>query len=136
MLLFGVCVSKAGNIRGHVEAQGKEGAGADGDGGKYGSRKLKFVERVNCSTFEDFVVYIEGSVGGAPANAPEQPEKVSTVRGTVRQEGAQFSPHVLPVVAGTTVEGPNNDRIYHNVFWCRARNSPASASSWPALPMN
>ena len=32
------------------------------------------------------------------------------------QEGAQFSPHVLPIVAGTKVEWPNNDRIYHNVF--------------------
>jgi hypothetical protein len=27
-----------------------------------------------------------------------------------------FSPHVLPVVAGTTVEWPNQDDIYHNVF--------------------
>ena len=27
-----------------------------------------------------------------------------------------FSPHVLPVVAGTTVEWPNNDEIFHNVF--------------------
>ena len=27
-----------------------------------------------------------------------------------------FSPHVLPIVMGTTVEWPNNDDILHNVF--------------------
>src|SRR2546426_4738903 len=27
-----------------------------------------------------------------------------------------FSPHILPVVMGTTVEWPNNDEIFHNVF--------------------
>jgi hypothetical protein len=27
-----------------------------------------------------------------------------------------FSPHVLPIVVGTTVEWPNNDDILHNVF--------------------
>src|SRR5690349_8559447 len=115
ILLLGSFVVGAGNIKGHVEAQGKEGAGADGEGGKYDSRKLKFVERVNYGALKDFVVYIEGPVGEKP-KAPEKPEKVSTVRGTVRQEGAQFSPHVLPILAGTTVEWPNNDRIYHNVF--------------------
>lgn len=32
------------------------------------------------------------------------------------QHGAMFTPHVLPVVAGTVVEWPNNDDILHNVF--------------------
>ena len=27
-----------------------------------------------------------------------------------------FVPHVLPIVAGTTVDFPNNDHTYHNVF--------------------
>jgi len=34
----------------------------------------------------------------------------------ITQKGAMFSPHILPVVAGTTVEWPNNDEIFHNVF--------------------
>ena len=34
----------------------------------------------------------------------------------VNQERANFSPHVLPVMAGTTVDWPNNDEIFHNVF--------------------
>jgi hypothetical protein len=40
--------------------------------------------------------------------------EVTTTR--VTQKGAVFTPHVLPVVAGTTVEWPNHDDIFHNVF--------------------
>ena len=32
------------------------------------------------------------------------------------QRDEQFEPHVLAIVAGTTVDFPNNDRTYHNVF--------------------
>jgi plastocyanin len=32
------------------------------------------------------------------------------------QRDEQFVPHVLAIVAGTTVDFPNNDRTYHNVF--------------------
>lgn len=109
------CVGYAGTITGIVRAQGKEGMEADGDGGKYDSRKLKFAERVNYAGLKDFVIYIDGPVGEKP-KPPEKPEKVETFRNRVTQEGAQFSPHVLPIVAGTTVEWPNNDKIYHNVF--------------------
>ena len=32
------------------------------------------------------------------------------------QRHETFVPHVLAIVAGTTVDFPNNDRTYHNVF--------------------
>src|SRR4051812_29248730 len=32
------------------------------------------------------------------------------------QRNLQFSPHVLVVRVGTTVEFPNDDRVFHNVF--------------------
>jgi plastocyanin len=32
------------------------------------------------------------------------------------QKDETFVPHVLPIVAGTTVDFPNNDQTYHNVF--------------------
>lgn len=105
----------AGQITGTVQAEGKEGAESDADGGKYDSRKLKFVEKVNYHALKDFVVFIEGPVAGITNAAPGR-AVVETSRSKVTQEGAQFSPHVLPIVAGTTVEWPNNDRIYHNVF--------------------
>ena len=109
------CAAHAGTVTGTVTAKGKDGAATEADGGKYDSRKLKFVEKVNYAALKDFVVFIEGKVEGA-TNGAARTAKVETTRNRVTQEGAQFSPHVLPIVAGTTVEWPNNDRIYHNVF--------------------
>jgi plastocyanin len=111
--LFAVSAG-AGTITGTIRAEGKPGT--DGDsagGGAYASRKFKFVERVNYSELHDFVVYLEGPVGGKPV-VPETPATVESHH--VVQKGAVFTPHVLPVVVGTTVEWPNNDDIYHNVF--------------------
>jgi plastocyanin len=34
----------------------------------------------------------------------------------IDQRNETFSPHVLAIVAGTTVDFPNSDLIYHNVF--------------------
>lgn len=55
---------------------------------------------------ENAVVWLEAS--GAPA-APAQ--KV-----VVDQRNLAFTPHVLAVRVGTTVEFPNNDKVFHNVF--------------------
>jgi plastocyanin len=55
------------------------------------------------------VVYLEE----APQSAfPELPSG----RATLDQRQQTFLPYVLAVTAGTTVEFPNNDRTYHNVF--------------------
>jgi plastocyanin len=104
----------AGTITGVVRARGKEGAVTEGAEGKYDSRKFKFAERVDYSELRDFVVYLEGRVG-TNLPAPVEPSKVITTR-KVSQKGAVFSPHVLPVVVGTTVEWPNLDDVFHNVF--------------------
>jgi plastocyanin len=37
-------------------------------------------------------------------------------RARMDQRNETFVPHVLAIVAGTTVDFPNNDRTYHNVF--------------------
>jgi plastocyanin len=99
---------------GTVRAEGKPGTEQQVPGGKYDSFKYKFVERINYGELSDFVVYIDGPVG-SPAAPPAKAVTVNTRR-EVRQRGAKFFPHVLPVVAGTTVEWPNNDDIFHNVF--------------------
>lgn len=105
----------AGTISGTVRAEGKtEATDDDSGGGAYASRKYKFAEKVDYADMHDFVVYIEGPVGTNAAVPPSQPVSVNTTR--IKQEGAAFSPHILPVVVGTTVEWPNNDQIYHNVF--------------------
>jgi plastocyanin len=55
------------------------------------------------------VVYLEA----APRGAFEQTEPG---RVTMDQRNETFVPHVLAIVTGTTVEFPNSDRVYHNVF--------------------
>lgn len=55
------------------------------------------------------VVYLES----APSAAFEEPV---SVRGRMDQRNETFVPHVLAIRTGTTVDFPNNDRIYHNVF--------------------
>lgn len=104
----------AGDITGSVRAEPKAGLeNSSGAGGAYASKKYQFVPRVDYSQMHDFVVFIEGNVGTNPAPA-NQVASVTTSR--VAQKGAQFAPHILPVMAGTTVEWPNNDDIFHNVF--------------------
>lgn len=112
-LLSGLSMANAGNITGTVRAEGKPAPEGAATGGNYDSRKYKFAERINYDELRDFVVYIEGPVGAKPA-PPEKPLKVDTRR--IEQKGATFAPHVLPLVVGTTVEWPNYDTIYHNVF--------------------
>jgi len=99
---------RAGTIVGTVRAEGKSEL-AEGKGGKYDSRKFKFVERVNYKDLSDFVVFIEGR----PTNTPAPPTKPIQI---ITQRDAVFRPHVLPVVVGTAVEWPNKDDIFHNVF--------------------
>jgi plastocyanin len=55
------------------------------------------------------VVYLES----APRGAFEQPEPMHAV---MDQRNETFVPHILAVTTGTTVDFPNSDRIYHNVF--------------------
>lgn len=55
------------------------------------------------------VVYLET----APRGAFEARENV---RARMDQRNETFVPHVLAIVAGTTVDFPNNDVTYHNVF--------------------
>jgi plastocyanin len=55
------------------------------------------------------VVYLES----APRGAFEQTEGGHAV---MDQHNETFVPHVLAITTGTTVDFPNSDRIYHNVF--------------------
>lgn len=113
LLTVSLLAAPAGEIRGVVRAEGKPELSGDAAGSKYDSRKYKFVERVNYAELRNFVVYIEGPLTNSPATTNAS-ARVDTKR--VNQEKASFSPAVLPIVVGTTVEWPNNDDIYHNVF--------------------
>jgi len=114
VLLFAVKNLLAGDITGTVRAEPKAGTEPNqlATTAAYASRKFKFVEKVDYAAMRDFVVYLEGKVGtnATPSNV------VTVTTSRVAQQGAVFTPHILPVVAGTTVEWPNQDDIFHNVF--------------------
>ncbi len=55
------------------------------------------------------VVYLESAPRGAF-------EAVEPTHATMDQRGERFVPHVLAITTGTTVDFPNSDHIYHNVF--------------------
>jgi len=112
-LIFLVCLSaagaNAGTITGSVRGEGKGGLAEESKGGRYDSRKFKFVERVDYGQLSEFVIYVEGKLTNAP------PFRAKTLQ-IVTQRDAVFRPHVLPLVVGNTVEWPNKDDIFHNVF--------------------
>jgi plastocyanin len=58
--------------------------------------------------WRNIVVYVERLPVGAPP--------VRDDHAVLRQRDERFSPHVLPIVRGTTVEFPNDDDLFHNVF--------------------
>ena len=77
-----------------------------------------------------FRIYSDPGSGARPP-APESDEirnvvlfvqgagTVDTVRpagATMRQDDERFTPHVLPVLRGSTVDFPNADDVFHNVF--------------------
>lgn len=68
--------------------------------------ELSGIARVATGPTEHAVVWLEA---GGPSVAP--PQKV-----ILDQRNLAFAPFVLAVRIGTTVEFPNNDRVFHNVF--------------------
>jgi plastocyanin len=62
------------------------------------------------------VVYLE------PADGAPVPEPEPTTAAVIRQKSARFSPDFLVVARGQTIEMPNDDEIYHNVFSYSAPN--------------
>ncbi|HTD65065.1 MAG TPA: carboxypeptidase regulatory-like domain-containing protein [Candidatus Limnocylindria bacterium] len=107
--MLAASLASAGTITGIVTAQGKNEAEGAAGGGRYDSRKFKFVEKINYAELRDFVVFIDGPV----TNTARATNLFKTV---LTQKDAMFKPHVLPVYLGTTVRWPNEDDIFHNVF--------------------
>ncbi len=60
----------------------------------------------------DVVVSVEGL---RPEKVKSKKSKVKT-KAVIDQRNKKFIPRVLPVLVGTTVEFPNNDNTWHNVF--------------------
>ena len=61
----------------------------------------------------DVVVSVEGLAQG---KVKTQDTKLKTAKALMDQREVRFVPRVLAVLVGTTVEFPNNDKTFHNVF--------------------
>ena len=67
------------------------------------------------------VLYLEGD----PEQLSAPAAKVESRRhGSMAQRDERFVPHVLPVVQGATVDFPNEDDVYHNVYSLSAAAGP------------
>ena len=71
----------------------------------------------------DAVVYVDRIAGKTFAPPTEHAR--------VDQKGMQFTPHVMPVVTGTTVEFLNSDAVLHNVFSPDACAEKFNLGTWP-----
>jgi len=49
-------------------------------------------------------------------NAPSGSVDLSKANFVMDQRNLEFIPHVLPVLVGSTVQFPNNDKVDHNIF--------------------
>jgi len=70
------------------------------------SRSVQTVALAPESEIRHVVVYVKD----APRTA------APPMRAEIRQRNENFVPHVVAVTAGSTVDFPNDDPIYHNVF--------------------
>ena len=61
----------------------------------------------------DAVVSVEGLV---EAKLEARKPKPETKKAAIDQRDMKFVPRVLPVLVGATVDFPNNDKAWHNVF--------------------
>lgn len=107
--LWAAAHAHAGMIRGKVRTTGSPPP-PKRDGGTVAPVEAP---KTNSTNLRDFVVFIEGNAG------TNFPPPFTPVLIQVRRDAhtnAIFSPHVLPVLIGTTVEWRNDDSIYHKFF--------------------
>ena len=72
-----------------------------------GQLDLQGSTRLGDAPEADVVVWLE---------SPTLPHSPDIRRPVLDQRNLRFAPRVLAVQVGTTVEFPNNDRVFHNVF--------------------
>ncbi len=74
--------------------------------GAYPGRVVGAASERETSELDNVIVYIS-----TPMSVGSAPQRVA-----IRQTNEEFVPHVVPVIVGSTVEFPNDDLIFHNVF--------------------
>jgi plastocyanin len=98
--------SPVGSIRGRVELRREPSAAP---GVRPSVSELGTPATPDAPDRRRTVIYLEEAPRGAF-------EEGTRARATMDQRNETFVPFVLPILAGTTVDFPNSDRTYHNVF--------------------
>jgi plastocyanin len=73
--------------------------------GAYPGRHVSVGDDHDLSELANVVVFVDA---GPTPSAP--------MRAAIRQTGEQFVPHVVAITAGSVVDFPNEDLLFHNVF--------------------
>jgi plastocyanin len=100
-----VSTAASGTIRGHVEVR----LGSPEHEARPNPADLVMSAARDVAERRKAVVYLDPAPRAA-FDAREDP------RPRMDQRDERFVPHILAIVAGTTVDFPNNDHTYHNVF--------------------
>jgi plastocyanin len=74
--------------------------------GAYPSRRVTLSPQRAASEIENVVVFVRRA----------RPEPAAPTRAEIRQVNEEFVPHLVTVTTGSTVEFPNDDLVFHNVF--------------------
>ncbi len=72
------------------------------------------------------VVYVD-AIAGKTFPAPKE-------KPVMDQKGLMFTPHIMPIQQGTTVEFLNSDTVQHNVFWTAIgtdKKAGHNLGTWP-----
>jgi plastocyanin len=88
-------------------------AGARGEAATVRESIIKGTITIAGKPTADVVVSIEGV---APQAARARAALLKSKKTLMDQREMKFIPYVLPVLAGTTVDFPNNDKIWHNAY--------------------
>jgi len=94
-----------GTIRGTVRVETRS-ARRLATAGVYPGRAVVLAAERDTSELDNVVVFVE--LSDPVASAPR--------RAVIRQSQEEFVPHLVAVTTGSTVEFPNDDLIFHNVF--------------------
>jgi plastocyanin len=93
-----------GTIEGHVHietASSRRLASA----GAYPSRIVTIAAERNAAELANVIVFVNA-----------KPTSSAPMRAAIRQSDEEFVPHVVAVTAGSSVDFPNEDLVFHNVF--------------------
>jgi plastocyanin len=112
LLLLAPVAGRAGAVRGVVRLPGAVGGAPAFEPYAGRASSLPGAARAARGRVTDAVLSIEG----VPAGVDERLPAAAAPRPRLSQAQQQFTPRVLVVRAGTTVDFPNLDPIYHNVF--------------------